>query len=152
MNTTPEQLAEWKALVPKLLDDSSDHMGVAHSTDMPPEHTVNFRHAKNTHEAAWAITNLIADLEEARRRSSITEAFAKELSSDLIATRKLLAEAQALIEPYRKDAERYRQIFASIPYVYTICVYGAPCIDKTTADAFLDQKLAASNKTISPGD
>jgi hypothetical protein len=61
-------------------------------------------------------------------------------------------EAQALIELYRKDAERYRQIFASPPYVYTICVYGAPCIDKATADAFLDQKLTVSNKTISPGD
>lgn len=95
MKLTPEQLAEWKALVHKLNNDADDHMGVAHSIDMPPEHTANYRHAKNTHEAVWAITNLIADLEEERRRSSISEAFAKELSSELISTRKQLAEAQS---------------------------------------------------------
>lgn len=67
MKLTPEKLAEWKALIPELIDDSNDHMGVAHSTDMPPQHTVNFRHAKNAHEAAWAITNLIADLEEEQK-------------------------------------------------------------------------------------
>lgn len=51
-----------------------------------------------------SVPDLIADLEEAQRRISISEAFAKELSSELITTRKQLAEAHALIEPYRKDA------------------------------------------------
>lgn len=50
------------------------------------------------HEAARAIPALIADLEEAQRRISISEAFAKELSSELITTRKQLAEAQALLK------------------------------------------------------
>lgn len=108
MKTPPEKLAEWKALVHKLNNDADDHMGVAHSTDMPPQHTVNFRHAKNAHEAAWAITNLIADLEEARRRSLISEAFAKELSSELISTRKQLAEAQARNAQVLSVAEKMR--------------------------------------------
>lgn len=95
MKLTPEQLAEWNALVPELNNDADDHMDAANSTDMPPQHTVNFRHAKNAHEAAWAINNLIADLEEAQRRSSISEAFAKELSADLIFTRKQLEELRA---------------------------------------------------------
>jgi hypothetical protein len=106
MRLTPEQLAEWKALVPKLNDDSNDHMGVAHSADMPPEHTVNYRHARNAEEAAFAITNLIAELREAQRRISISEAFAKELSSELITTRKQLAEAQA---PHINSAHSYVQ-------------------------------------------
>ena len=108
MKTTPEELAKWKALVPKLNDDSVDHMVVANSTDMPPQHTVNFQHAKNAHEAAWAITNLIADLEEAQRRISISEAFAKELSSELITTRMLLAEAQARNAQVLSVAEKMR--------------------------------------------
>lgn len=102
MKLTTEQLAEWKALVPKLIDDSSDHIDVANSTDMPPQHTVNFRHAKNAHEAAWAITNLIADLEEAteqivgwkkewqRENDALNQA-----EAELADVRKQLAEAQA---------------------------------------------------------
>lgn len=117
MKFTPEQLAEWKALVTKLIDDSSDHMGVAHSTDMPPQHTVNFRHAKNAHEAAWAITNLIADLEEAQKDLENERARGihschdnctqdgcvnRRLRDELAATRKQLAEALAKIAAVRK--------------------------------------------------
>lgn len=67
MKLTEEQLAEWEALVPKLNDDADDHMDVAHSVDMRPEHTANYRHAKNAHEAAYAIHSLIAELREAQR-------------------------------------------------------------------------------------
>lgn len=154
MRLTPEKIAEWKSLVPKLNDDSNDHMDVARSADMAPQHTVNFRHAKNAYEAAWAIDSLIADLEEAKEQlaSPYMDGYeaAKEeyrpqliaLEAELAATRKKLAEserrysesvggfkrdlqqklddqrsknvrlkaklaeAQDLIEAYRKDAER----------------------------------------------
>lgn len=68
MTTSEEQLQEWEALVPRLNDDADDHMDVAHSADMRPEHTANYRHAKNAHEAAYAIHSLIADLREAREQ------------------------------------------------------------------------------------
>lgn len=101
MKLTPEQLAEWKDLVPKLLDDSSDHLGITHSTDMPPQHTVNFRHAKNAHEAAWAITKLIADLEEATATRGngvlVPSPKLKEMQAEIRALRKQLTEAQALL-------------------------------------------------------
>lgn len=42
-----------------------------------------------------SVPDLIADLEEAQRRISISEAFAKELSSELITTRKQLEELRA---------------------------------------------------------
>lgn len=116
MKLTPEQLDTWAALVPELNNDADDHMDVAHSADMAPQHTVNFRHAKNAHGAASAIHSLIADLREAREQlaSPYMDGYeaAKEeyrpqiiaLEEQLAATRKQLAEAQAVIEPYRKDA------------------------------------------------
>lgn len=132
MKFTPEQLAEWKALVTKLIDDSSDHMGVAHSTDMPPQHTVNFRHAKNAHEAAWAITNLIADLEEAQKDLENERARGihschdnctqdgcvnRRLRDELAATRKQLEEATAtrgngVLVPAPKLEEMQAEILA----------------------------------------
>jgi hypothetical protein len=50
-------------------------------------------------------------------------------------------EAQELVIESAADAKRYRRIFSEIPHVYTLCVYGAPCIDKVTADALLDQQV-----------
>ena len=102
MKLTPEKIAEWKSLVPKLNDDSDDHMDVAHSADMAPQHTVNFRHAKNAHEAAWAINSLIADLEEAQTIADDEQRHACQMARqrdesrvELAATRKQLAEAQS---------------------------------------------------------
>ena len=112
MKLTPEQLAEWKDLVPKLLDDSSDHLGITHSTDMPPQHTVNFRHAKNAHEAAWAITKLIADLEEATATRGngvlVPSPKLKEMQAEIRALRKQLAEAQAFNAQVLSVAEKMR--------------------------------------------
>jgi hypothetical protein len=91
MKTTPERLAELKALAV-----DSDLSGIDSITTR-----LDILHEKDEARArAYKeyVPTLIADLEEAQRRSSITEAFAKELSSDLIATRKLLAEAQAFIK------------------------------------------------------
>ena len=99
MKLTPEQLAEWKDLVPKLLDDSSDHLGITHSADIATQHTVNFRHAKNANEAAWAIAKLIADLEEATATRGngvlVPSPKLKEMQAEIRALRKQLAEAQA---------------------------------------------------------
>lgn len=100
MTTSEEQLQEWEALVPKLNDDADDHMDVAHSADMRPEHTANYRHAKNAHEAAYAIHSLIADLREAREQLASPymdgyEAAKEEYRPQVIALEANLAEAQA---------------------------------------------------------
>ena len=138
MRLTPEKIAEWKALVPELNNDSDDHMDVAHAADMAPQHTVNFRHAKNAHEAAWAITNLIADLEEAQRRISISEAFAKELSSELITTRKQLAEAQALIHAGQPTLDS-SSIESVVAFWSTQC-WRRAALDAAIAEAIADEK------------
>lgn len=122
MTTSEEQLQEWEALVPRLNDDADDHMDVAHSADMRPEHTANYRHAKNAHEAAYAIHSLIAELRETMEslRAGL-EQLGKERSralaaeSDLAATKAMLASKKILIESAEaklaeteKDAQRYR--------------------------------------------
>lgn len=86
MKLTPEKLAQWKALVPKLNNDADDHMDVAHSVDMRPEHTANYRHAKNAHEAAYAIHSLIAELREARAKLAGSQALLRKLSPLMINT------------------------------------------------------------------
>ena len=48
-----------------------------------------------TRAASESIRALLADLEDAEKHCSISDAFAKQLTSDLVATRKQLAEAQA---------------------------------------------------------
>lgn len=86
MTISEEQLQEWEALVPKLNDDADDHMDVAHSVDMRPEHTANYRHAKNAHEAAYAIHSLIAELREARAKLAGSQALLRKLSPLMINT------------------------------------------------------------------
>lgn len=115
MTTSEEQLQEWEALVPKLNDDADDHMDVAHSADMRPEHTANYRHAKNAHEAAYAIHSLIADLREAREQLASPymdgyEAAKEEYRPQVIALEAKLAEAQALVE-------KFAPLFKGIGYV-----------------------------------
>lgn len=98
MTISDEQLAEWEALVPRLNDDSYEHMDVAQSADMRPEHTTNYRHAKNAHEAAYAIHSLIADLREARAKLAKAENRANLISNNLKFERELHAKTEAELE------------------------------------------------------
>lgn len=104
MKTTPEELVKWKSLVPKLNDDCDDHMEVAQSADMRPEHTVNYRHARNAEEAAFAITDLIADLEEANAR--VDGFIYTGMSENYWKDRCAIAEAK--LTEAEKDVEHWR--------------------------------------------
>lgn len=87
MKTTPEKLVELKAMA---------------------EHARSHFCIELAEAFVRAVPALIADLEEAQRRISISEAFAKELSSELITTRKQLAEAQARNAQVLSVAEKMR--------------------------------------------
>ena len=87
-----------------------------------------------------SVPDLIADLEEAQRRISISEAFAKELSSELITTRKQLAEAQALVSQYRNallDGPENTTLYVT-EQLGSMCESAA--LDAAIAEAIADEK------------
>ena len=112
----------------KLIDDSKATTWGCAFDRHAPQHTVNFRHAKNAHEAAWAITNLIADLEEAQKDLENERARGihschdnctrdgcvnRRLREELAATRKQLAEARNREQLIRDNLAFERELHAS---------------------------------------